>query len=310
MVSIYHVPVSDINKDIPKNMSLGRAKEMYLDEYGSFKSLLPFPAFYRCKDRPSVFILDFAKGPCGLKAYGAEKLIANLEHDTVAYAAPRVGHAPEAIAYLCEKYNKRGVFFAAASQEITPHQAVVLGYKGCELRFVRIPAMPTMNCWIKRWAAEYGAIALPFGLSGVKEVTAALVAMCEEHIILNGEPPEFYCAVSTGTMIRALQIGWPNALAYGVAVARNMKAGEIGEARVHSYHKSFYKKADKMPYFETTGSYDAKAYDHFLNNARPGSVFINVGSDKQIEKRLEFVPGWQNINAKREWGDMEAFSYA
>ena len=134
--------------------------------------------------------------------------------------------------------------------------------------------------------------------------------MCENHRLIYGEPTEFYCAVSTGTMIRALQIGWPNADAKGVAVARNIKDGEKGNADVVSYHRSFYQKSEYMPEFNTTTTYDAKAYKRFIDEGKPGAIFINVGSDKQIENRLSEISNWKDINGIREWGDQSAFNYA
>lgn len=306
----YEITKSVGNKDLPHGMNPPKAKQYYLDMFGGFKSKLPFPEFYECPDKDGVFILDFAQGPCGLKAYGAEKLIATLPDKPMGYASPRVGHAPEAIAMLAEMYGKRAVFFAAASSEITPHQAVVLGYKTSDLRFVRIPAMPCLNAWIRGWAEKFDGIALPFGLANTPMVTAGLVNLCAQHEMIYGEPTEFYCAVSTGTMIRALQIGWPRAKAVGVAVARNMKDGEIGFAEVTSYHRTFYQDAENPPPFDTTLSYDAKAYRTFIEQSKPGAVFINVGSDKQITNRLSRVKNWQKIDAKREWGDQSAFEAA
>jgi len=304
----YEITTSSINKDIIDG-SRHKAKEHYLDLFGSFKSQLPDPEFYPSPERDDIFILDFAQGPCGLKAYGAEKLIATIDNDLLGYASPRVGHAPEAIAMLAEMYGKKAVFFAAASKQVTAHQAVVKAY-GFDLRFARIPAMPTLNAWIRKWAEKFNGVALPFGLANTPMVTAGLVNMCEKHSMIHGEPTEFYCAVSTGTMIRALQIGWPNAVAKGVAVARNIKDGEKGQADIVSYHRSFYQSSDYMPEFNTTSTYDAKAYKRFIDEGKPGAIFINVGSDQQIESRLNQIEGWEKIDAVREWGDLGAFDYA
>ena len=161
---MYEITNSNKNKDWVFDIK-SLNKEYYLDLYGSFKSKLPMPEFYSSPERDDIFILDFAKGPCGLKAYGAEKFIAQMDSDLLGYAAPRVGHAAEAIAMLSEIYNKKTVFFAAASKQVTPHQAVVLAYKNCDLRFVKIPAMPCLNSWIRDWAEKFNGIALPFGLA-------------------------------------------------------------------------------------------------------------------------------------------------
>lgn len=305
---MYDITYSKINKDLVFD-SYFKTKSYYLDLYGDFKSKLPEPRVYPCPDRPDIFILDFAKGQYGLKAYGAEKIIANSDNSSrFGYAAPRVGHAPEAIASLCELYNRSAVFFAPSSKQVSQHQAVVLGYKGSELRFAKTPAMPCLNSWIRKWADEFDCVALPFGLSGMKEVTSGLVKIASWYSKKYGNPTEFYCAVSTGTMIRAFQIGWPGTHAVGVAVARNIKEGERGLSKITSYHKSFYKKSDVMPPFETTSTYDAKAYDLFVKEALPGSVFINVGSDKQIENRLNSIDNWKNLDSVRDWGDLSAFN--
>lgn len=312
----YHITNDRSNKDLPMGMDLNDAKQYYLDLHGDFESKLPAPAFYPSKERDDIFVLDFSltpdmkRAPCGLKAHGAEKYIATTPKKLLGYAAPRVGHAAEAIAYLCEVYDKTPRFFAAASSQVTPHQAVVLGYKGSILRFAKIPAMTTLNAWIRGWAKKFDGIALPFGLADTPAVTAGLVKLCDNHTKTHGEPTEFWCAVSTGTMTRALSIGWPGAKANGVAVARNIKAGDIGESNVVSYHKTFYQESEYQPDFNTTTNYDAKAYKRFIDEAKAGAVFINVGSDDQIGHLLETINDWEQIDGQRVWGDLAAFEEA
>ncbi len=302
---MYDITTSDANKDA------GKTRDEYLGMFlaDGFISKLPLPAFYPSPERDDIFILDFAINGYSLKTYGAEKLIATTQSGLLGYAAPRVGLASEAVAKLSQMYGKNTVFFAAASKEVTKHQAVVMSY-GCELRFVKIPAMTTMNAWIRQWAKKFDGIALPFGLADVELVTAGLVSMCENHSMVYGEPAEFYCAVSTGTMVRALQIGWPGAKAVGVAVARNIKDGEKGAADVVSYHKSFYKSSDLLPDFPSTSNYDAKAYERFLVEGKPGAIFINVGSEQQVYERMDLLPKPYleiKTSGERAWGNQEAF---
>jgi hypothetical protein len=107
-------------------------------------------------------------------------------------------------------------------------------------------------------------------------------------------------------MTRALQIGWPSAEAHGVAVARNIHKGEIGDAKVISATMPFlkaYKTKHALP-FPTTAAYDAKAWDLFVEHGKPGAIFINVGSDEHINRNLQTVD-IDNINSYREWHDME-----
>ena len=127
------------NKDIPDGMTVYEARDYYLKMYGEiFQSKMPAPVLEPYGDK---FILRCDLAPAGFKAFAAEKLIAECEKDTLVYVAPRVGHAPEAIANLGKLYGKKCVFFAPASKQVSKHQAVVTAY-GAELRFVKIPAIP------------------------------------------------------------------------------------------------------------------------------------------------------------------------
>lgn len=307
MVTLYDVTSSKANKDL--RGSREETRELLMHEF-AYESALPLPPIVPSPERPDLFIVDFAQCPVGFKAYGAENIIKGLSGMSVGYAAPRVGHAAEAIAYLCEINGVTGRFFAPASKEASRHQAVVTSYKGCSLDFCRIPAMPVMNSYIREWASRSrDRVFLPFGLSGMPGVTAGIVQTMTRVSVANAVvPQEMWCAVSTGTMIRALQIAYPNCHFFGIAVARNIKDGEIGQAIVESYHRSFYEPADVKPLIETTMTYDAKAYEIFLQHASPGAFFLNVGSDAQIEKRLEGVD-IASINSSRAWGDLSAFNH-
>ena len=107
IIMVYEITNSTKNKDFLGNHGKYEAKSYYLRLYGDFKSQLPQPDFYPSPERSDIFILDFAKGPCGLKAYRAEAFIARLPNKLMGYAAPRVGHAAEAIAMLTEMYDKK-----------------------------------------------------------------------------------------------------------------------------------------------------------------------------------------------------------
>lgn len=290
------------NKDIPEGMTVEQARDHYLASYGSFKGLMPEPVIEAYGDR---WVLRADLSPAGLKAYGAEKLIAECDKDVLVYCAPRVGHAPDAIATLAKMYGKRCVFFCPASEQASKHQAVLKAH-GADLRFIRIAAMPALNSYAKKWAEKHGAQFLPFGLSGIPNVTAGLVNLAVRvETMLGQRPSEVWMAVSTGTSIRAFQIGWPGVKARGVAVARNMHKGEIGSAVLRSALVPFLKpvKPGELPPFQTTATYDAKAWQDFAEFGRPGSIFINVGADACIERMLE--PGMiESINSQREWHDM------
>jgi len=290
---------SQWNKDLDAyDGDVLKAREAYLGMAAGFNSRMPDPNTL-VEEYEDKFIFRADKAPAGLKAYGAEQLIAETEEDVLVYVAPRTGHAPDAIATLANMYGKRCVFFCPASKSASDHQAAMLGHGNVDLRFVRIAAMPVLNQYAKEWAEQNGAKFLPFGLTGSPLVTAGLIRMCDDiSTVINGT----VCAVSTGTMIRALQIGFPNVQHYGMAVARNIKAGEIGHARVISSYQAFQQKAKIPPPFPSTATYDAKAWDLFEMLDIPGSMFINVGSDDMITSGLKGVDR-SEIDSAREWGD-------
>ena len=300
-MSIYSITTDRSNKDIPVGMDVYQARGHYLAMYGDFEPKMPAPVVEKYEDK---WVLRADLAPAGLKAYGGEKVIAETKEDVLVYCAPRVGHAPDAIATLAQMYGKRCVFFCPASGQASPHQAV-LKARGADLRFIKIAAMPTLNSYARKWAEKHGAKYLPFGLSGVPTVTAGLVKLAETvEQLIGSQPTEIWCAVSTGTMIRALQIGWPKADARGVVVARNMHDGEIGRARLRSAEVPFLRgvKPHEMPPFRTTATYDAKAWHDFAVFGKPGAIFINVGADACIERFME--PGLiESIDSQREWHD-------
>lgn len=301
---MFTVTTDTTNKDIPTGMSRKEAKEYYLNMWnsGKFKSRIGSPIIEEFGDK---YILRADMAPGGLKAFGGERVIAETDKDTLVYCAPRQGHAPDAIAMLAEMYNKKVVFFAPASKEVSNHQAALHAYPHVEMRFIKIAAMPVLNSYAKKWAGENDATYLPFGLTGVPTVTAGLINMANiVQKIIGKEPTEIWCAVSTGTMIRALQIGWPNSVPHGVAVARNIHDGEIGVAEVVTATMPFLKAhptAKTMP-IPSTAAYDAKAWDAFVQQGKPGSIFINVGADAHINRNLASVD-ITKINSHRVWHD-------
>jgi hypothetical protein len=302
-VNHFTITDSKVNKDIPDQMADASAtavKEYYLELYGDFDSRMPDPSTL-VEPVGDKFVVRCDKGECGFKAYAAEQVVIGAPSDRLVYCAPRVGHAAEALCVLAQMYGKKLTFFCPASKQVSNHQAVLAAY-GADLRFVKIAAMPVLNSYAKKWASENGAHFLPFGLSGLKQVTAGIVKFADRIARVHGEPKEFWCATSTGTMIRGLQIGWPNSIPMSVAVARNMHDGEIGRAVVISADQPFLAPAKVQPPFPTTSNYDAKAWEPFTEVASPGSYFINVGSDESIEKKLHLVDK-SKIDSNREWHD-------
>lgn len=303
MPTSFNITDSTLNKDLFLGMSRQDGRDYYQEMWGQFDTRFGSPVVEKYKDK---YILRADLAPGGLKAFGGEKVIAQAPSDTFVYVAPRQGHAPDAIAAIAERYEKRCVFFMPASKKVSDHQGALFAYDNVEVRFFKTAAMPMLNSYAKKWAEERDFTYIPFGFKDTPTVTAGLVNMCKNvSSDLGHDPSEIYCAVSTGTMIRALQMGWPEATPKGVAVARNIHDGEKGVAILETATMPFLKKtpiADTMP-CPTTGAYDAKAWDLFEREGKPGSIFINVGSDDQINRNLMKI-NTDAINSQREWNDL------
>jgi hypothetical protein len=300
---MFTVTEDSTNRDLPAGLDLHSAREYYLALREGFVSRLTPPVVTRHSDK-WIFRGDLSQ--VSLKGYGAEQLVAQAESDTLVYVAPRAGMAPNAIATLAGIYGKKCVFFCPAAKELSVHQRALL-YHGAELRFAKIVRMPNLNGWAKKWADERGYCYLPPGLSDQPLVTAGLVKLASFISKRIGQDPtEVWMSVSTGTAIRAFQIAWPDTDIRGIAVARNMQSGEIGRARLTGSALPFLKPVAKglRPPFDSTVNYDAKCWTLFEEQAAPGSIFINVGSDAVIQSQYEQVKDVP-VDSQRAWGDKQ-----
>jgi hypothetical protein len=236
----------------------------------------------------------------GSKCRFGDILVQKAQTDTLVYVQPRFGFAGISLAYLAEKYNKRLVLFSPSQKEISDHQAICIE-NGAEMKFKRIAAMPNLNLHAKKWAEENNATFIPLGLKH-ELVTAAAVKVAYDLAEKHGYPKEVWSAISTGVLQRALQIAWPDAEFNAVAVARNIKDGELGRAKVWSHPKQFNQDVDAeyMPPFPSATNYDAKAWEFMKKHGNPGAWFWNVGGDP----KPKHTTTKETTNSQREWGEV------
>lgn len=272
----FSITTSEINKD-----SL-YSKQEYLDMAGDFVGSFPDPVIETVEDR-IVVREDLLS--VGTKARAGELLVATSESDTIVYVQPRFGFAGISLTELCKKYNKRLVLFMPSSKEISDHQAFCIE-NGCEYHFHRIAAMPNLNIIAKRWADENNAFFIPLGLRH-RLVTAMIVKTATQI----KEPESFWTAFSTGVLNRALQIAWPNSIANGVAVSRNVHDGEKGRANIVSHYKDFSQNSLILPPFPSAKNYDAKVWEY----TKPGDLFWNVAGE------IKHSLNKQSIKSYRPW---------
>jgi hypothetical protein len=280
-----------INKDVPEGYSLTEARDYYLNMCeGWIPSVAP----------PEVTIHDGVMVvrddlTTGTKTRAADLLTSRINHETLVYVQPRVGLAGVALTSIAAKKGHKVVLFMPASKEISDHQAVVIE-RGATPIFKRIAAMPNLNKLAKEWAeAQDDAFFIPLGLKHPLATAAIIYAAYSIP-----EPDHVYVAISTGVLSRALQIAWPNARFTCVAVARNLKAGELGRANVVSHPFEFQKpeKTELLPPFATVNTYDAKVWRYVPKNTPEKVLMWNVGrepvlNDPTIKQRVNSNVPWE-----------------
>jgi hypothetical protein len=236
----------------------------------------------------------------GSKCRFGDILVQKAQTDTLVYVQPRFGFAGISLAYLAEKYNKKLVLFSPSQKEISDHQAICIE-NGAEMKFKRIAAMPNLNAHAKKWAEENNATFIPLGLKH-ELVTAAAVKVAYDLAEKHGYPEEVWSAISTGVLQRSLQIAWPDAQFNAVAVARNIKDGELGRANVWSHPKQFNQDVDPAfnPPFPSAMNYDAKAWEFMKRHGNPGAWFWNVGGNPKPKQETTK----ETVNSQRGWGEV------
>ena len=229
----------------------------------------------------------------GTKVRGGDCLISSVQEDTIAYVQPRTGLAGVSLLDVAKRHGKKVRLYMPSSKRISHHQAVCIE-RGAEVSFHRIAAMPNLNKIAQEDAKKNGFYFVPLGLKH-KMVTAGLVKVARRIT----EPEEVYTVISTGVLSRALQIAWPNAKFTAVAVARNMKEGETGRAKLISAPEAFTTsiKQEEMPPFPSIGTYDAKAWRYIPKNTDKDILFWNVGAEPMLQDETLY----ETTDSYRKW---------
>jgi hypothetical protein len=194
-------------------------------------------------------------------------------------ACPATGYAQISLPYVCNKYGKTAHLFMAERKSGVYHPYQL---KGMELGAIYHWVNMGMLTVTKKRAADYAAeqpecrSVLPIGLEH-DTVTACFIKVARS---LDIKPVQFWTAGSSGTLNRALQLAWPDAIACVVSVGHNMSEREIGRAIAY---KSQYKfdqpvKSYDAPPFPSAPTYDAKVWPFIREHGLFKSLFWNVGA--------------------------------
>jgi hypothetical protein len=227
----------------------------------------------------------------GTKTRAGDLLASKLNHDTIVYSQPRVGLAGVSLLDVAKHHNKKVVLFMPASKRVSLHQACCIE-RGATPIFERIAAMPILNMKAKEWADKNNAFFVPLGLK--HELATAGIVHAASKI---PEPEEVYVAISTGVLSRALQIAWPNAKFTCVAVARNLKQGELGRAQVISEPLEFAQEETELPPFPAIKTYDAKVWKYIPKNTGRNVLMWNVGPEPQLTN----LDIYDTVDSYKDW---------
>jgi len=203
--------------------------------------------------------------------------------------------APLSLSYLCKKYNKKLYLFMPASKEASEHQLLAIE-RGATPIFVRIPAMPTLNIWAKKFAQDINAEFAPFGLKHELVVAGGIRIFYDNFKDTSIE--EMWSVFSTGVLSRTLQIALPNTKFNAVAVARNVQEGELGRAKFYTHDRPFLKEARIDTPFDCIKTYDAKGWEFIKKYGKEGDWFWNVARNMP---KPSIKPS--DVDSERAWGD-------
>ena len=268
------------------------AKEYYLDLAQFWTDPNPAPRIVEHEGIRVVRDDDLV----GSKVRGGDCLISSLPRhiDTIVYVQPRTGLAGVSILDVAKRHNKSVRLFMPSSKKISHHQACCIE-QGAEASFHRIAAMPNLNKIAKEWAdKKENAFFVPLGLKH-RMVTAGIVKVASQI----KEPEQVWVATSTGVLTRSLQIAWPNAEFVSVAVSRNMKAGELGRARVISEKKAFtaHESKENLPPFPNIDTYDGKVWKYIPKHSDKDILFWNVGKEPVLHDDTLY----ETTDSYRKW---------
>jgi len=278
--------IDGINKDVGI-FGYEAAKEYYLSLAEGWKPYNPDPVVIEHEGvrvvRDDLIV--------GTKTRAGDLLASKLNHDTIVYSQPRVGLAGVSLLDVAKHHNKKVVLFMPASKRISLHQACCIE-RGATPIFERIAAMPILNMKAKEWADKNNAFFVPLGLK--HELATAGIVHAASKI---PEPEEVYVAISTGVLSRALQIAWPNAKFTCVAVARNLKQGELGRAQVISEPLEFAQEETELPPFPAIKTYDAKVWKYIPKNSGRNVLMWNVGPEPQLTN----LDIYDTVDSYKDW---------
>jgi hypothetical protein len=187
------------------------------------------------------------------------------------YASPAFGYAQIALAMACRDAGGRATIFTAKRNK--PHKRTEEAIAaGANVVMVPYGYLSNVQAKAKRYAEGTGAKLLPFGfdLPIIRDGIAAVASR------LDVCPDEVWTVAGSGMLSMSLQMAWPRAKFFAVAVGAKLTARDICVSAVYCAPEPFERDAKILPPFPSCSNYDAKAWRFVRRYASKGAIFWNV----------------------------------
>ena len=235
-----------------------------------FKTNLPKPIV---KEHDGIQVVrdDLIEG--GTKRRAFYTYIKSKDYDEFVYASPRQGYAQLSLAYACKDLGRKSTVTVPQGKRYWLTDAAE--ELGCNIIEVPMGFLTNIQAKAKKYCLDNGAHLIPFG----GDHPIIIEAMRQTALSLDVNPTEVWTVMSSGALSRGLQSAWPDARVYGVRIGHNTTPREQGRAETFKSKYQFHQecKEDERPPFQSSLTYDSKAWTFIKEHASKNSLFWNVG---------------------------------
>ena len=235
-----------------------------------FNTNLPKPII---KEHDGIQVVrdDLIEG--GTKRRAFYTYVNSTEHEEFVYASPRQGYAQLSLAYACKDLDRKcTVTVPQGKRYWLTDEAEELG---CNIIEVPMGFLTNIQAKAKNYCLEHEAHLIPFG----GDHPIIIEAMRRTALSLDINPIEIWTVMSSGVLSRGLQGAFPNAKVYGVRIGHNTTKREQGRAETFKSKYKFQQECKEIerPPFQSSLTYDSKAWTFIKEHASDNALFWNVG---------------------------------
>jgi len=209
--------------------------------------------------------------PGGTKRRVLSALFNDVAEKEVVYPSVPYGSGPVAVAYSARDTGKKAIlFYPDRKRKNWSPQMIEAEAAGATIILVKGGNLKTLEKRAKDYVASHAdARTFELGFDSPEYIDK----LAEIARALPVTPTEVWCASGTGTISRALQKAWPNAVHHAVIIDEDK--ANVGKAIRHSLSEAFNNAA--KPPFPASPYFEGKAWGIMKREAKPGALFWNVG---------------------------------